>query len=67
MENKPFYKNIFYIKHPNINDILESLKEDFNNNINIEYNVNLLVYIKDNYKTDEINIINSLAKNFKFF
>ncbi|WP_323660161.1 sacsin N-terminal ATP-binding-like domain-containing protein [Aliarcobacter butzleri] len=64
LETIKFYSSIFKIKHPNISDILESLSPNFYENI--ENNVNLLVYIKDNYKTDEINIINSLAKNFKF-
>jgi hypothetical protein len=62
-----FYCSIFYIKQPDIIEILKSLSlnEDFFTNI--ENNANLLVYIKNNYLQDnKQQIIELLAKHYQF-
>lgn len=64
IEKMDFFRSILEIKNPDIAQILSSIKDDFFKNI--ENNVNLLVYIKNNYEKNKDEIISLLEKNYKF-
>lgn len=64
IENIDFFSSVLGIKQPNISEILSSLDENFFKNI--KNNVNFLVYIKNNYKQNEDEIIKLLAKHYQF-
>lgn len=64
LEKIDFFSSILEIKQPNLMDILSSLNDDFFGNI--ENNVNFLVYIKNNYKQNDDDIVNLIAKKYIF-
>ena len=61
-----FYSSIFEIKQPDIIEILKSLKDNEEFFGNLENNVNLLVYIKNNLQENKQQIIELLAQHYMF-
>jgi len=63
----PFYSDIFGVKKPDIIEILKSLGKMPDFFTSIDDNVNLLVYIKNNYLgNNQKYIIELLVKNYQF-
>lgn len=65
LEKISFYSDNFGIKQPDLIQILENLNSDILNNI--ENNVKLLVYIKNNLGNRKDEILNLLRSKYKFF